>query len=76
VSILISGSVMAVVGVLMNIISSNRLLGQLGLLIGRGAIFSLLIVFFVLPGLLYLSDSLTISRKPGKLLRSIGGKKS
>lgn len=76
VSILISGSVMAVVGVLMNIISSNRLLGQLGLLIGRGAIFSLLIVFFVLPGLLYLSDSLTVSRKPGKLLRSIGGKKS
>ena len=76
VSILISGSVMAVVGMLMNVISSNRLLGQLGLLIGRGAIFSLLIVFFVLPGLLYLSDKFTVSRKPGKLLRSIGGKKS
>lgn len=76
VSILISGSVMAVVGMMMNVISSNRLLGQLGLLIGRGAIFSLLIVFFVLPGLLYLSDKFTVSRKPGKLLRSIGGKKS
>ena len=73
VSILISGSVMTVVGMLMSYLSSNRLLGQLGLLIGRGAIFSLIIVFFVLPGLLYLTDKLTVGRKLVKNSISTGG---
>ena len=73
VSILISGSVMTVVGMLMSYLSSNRLLGQLGLLIGRGAIFSLIIVFFVLPGLLYLTDKLTVGRKLAKNSISTGG---
>ena len=73
VSILISGSVMAVVGMLMSYLSSNRLLGQLGLLIGRGAIFSLIIVFFVLPGLLYLTDKLTTGRKLAKKTIPTGG---
>lgn len=63
VSILTSGSVMVVVGLLMNYISSNRLLGQLGLLIGRGAAFSLIIVFFVLPGLLWLTDSIAVGKR-------------
>ncbi len=73
VSILISGSVMTVVGMLMSYLSSNRLLGQLGLLIGRGAIFSLIIVFFVLPGLLYLTDKLTVGRKLAKKTIPTGG---
>ena len=59
VSILTSGSTLTVVGLLMGYISSNQLLGQLGLFIGRGAIFSLVIVLFVLPGILYLLDRFT-----------------
>lgn len=73
ISVLISGSVMAVVGMLMSYLSSNRLLGQLGLLIGRGAIFSLIIVFFVLPGLLFLTDKLTVARKLLKNTQPTGG---
>ncbi|MBE6955395.1 MAG: hypothetical protein E7449_05725 [Ruminococcaceae bacterium] len=59
VSILTSGGVMTAVGLLMGVISSNRLLAQLGVFIGRGALLSLAIVFFVLPGLLYLFDKWT-----------------
>ena len=40
----------------MGFISSNQLLAQLGIFIGRGAVFSLIIVLFVLPGLLYIFD--------------------
>ena len=60
VSILTSGSVLTVAGLMLGYISSNQLLAQLGIFIGRGAIFSLLIVLFVLPGLLYLFDHLVM----------------
>lgn len=63
VSILTSGGTLTVVGLLLGAISSNQLLAQLGIFIGRGAIFSLTIVLFVLPGLLYLFDPLVIRRK-------------
>ena len=63
VSILTSGSVLAVVGLLMGFISSNRLLAEMGLLLGRGAIFSLCIVLFVLPGLLAGTDRLVMGRR-------------
>ena len=63
VSILTSGSVLAVVGLLMGKVSTNKLLAQLGVFIGRGAIFSLIIVLFVLPGLLMLFDKVVITRK-------------
>ncbi len=58
VSILTSGSVMITVGFLMGYVSSSGLLSQLGYFLGRGTIFSLIIVFCVLPGLLYLTDGL------------------
>ena len=64
VSILTSGSVLTAVGLLMGYISTNGLLAQLGIFIGRGAIFSLLIVLFVLPGLLFIFDGLFIKHKP------------
>ena len=57
VSILTSGSVMTVVGLLMGYVSTQKLLAQLGIFIGRGAIFSLIMVLFVLPGMLYLLDA-------------------
>ena len=64
VSILTSGSTLTVVGLLMGYISSNQLLGQLGLFIGRGAIFLLIIVLFVLPGILSLFDHSIIKSNP------------
>ena len=63
VSILTSGSVLTVVGFLLGYISSNQLLAQLGIFLGRGAIFSLVIVLFVLPGFLYLFDRTFIKTK-------------
>lgn len=62
VSIMTSGSTMTVVGFLMGWFSSNSLLAQLGIFIGRGAIFSLVIVLFVLPGLLYVCDRMIIRK--------------
>ncbi|MBQ6393799.1 MMPL family transporter [Candidatus Saccharibacteria bacterium] len=59
-SILVSGSVLTIVGFLMGIVSSNQLLSQLGTLIGRGGLLSLLVVIFILPGLLYLFDKIII----------------
>ena len=67
VSILTSGSVLTVVGLLMGYISTNQLLAQLGLFIGRGTIFSLAIVLFVLPGLLYLFDRLIVQPPKHKI---------
>ena len=63
VSIITSGMVLTVVGLLLGYISTNQLLAQLGIFIGRGAIFSLLIVLFVLPGLLFLCDKLVTKEK-------------
>lgn len=57
VSVLTSGSAIVVVGSLLGYITTHGILMQLGSLLGRGAVFSMLIVFFVLPGLLYVFDT-------------------
>lgn len=57
VSVLTSGSAIVVVGSLLGDITTHGILMQLGSLLGRGAVFSMLIVFFVLPGLLYVFDT-------------------
>jgi len=62
-----SGSVLTVVGFLLGWMSSNQLLAQLGVFIGRGALFSLAIVLLVLPGLLYLFDRFVMLKKKSKL---------
>ena len=62
-SILTSGSALAVVGYLLGYISTNGLLAQLGVFIGRGALISLAIVVFVLPDMLYLFDRFVTSPK-------------
>ena len=59
-SILTSGSALTVVGFLLGYMTTHGLLSQLGFLLGKGTICSLIIVFFVLPGLLYLLDPLFI----------------
>ncbi|MGN0526398.1 MAG: RND family transporter [Acutalibacteraceae bacterium] len=56
-SVLTSGTVLSVVGFLLYKISSHGILSQLGLFIGRGTILSMISVFFVLPGLLYMFDA-------------------
>lgn len=66
VSIITSGLVLTFVGFLLGYISTNQLLAQLGIFIGRGAIFSLLIVLFVLPGLLFLCDKLVTKERQKK----------
>ena len=63
VSIMTSGSAMMVVGFLLVFLSSNQLLSQLGIFIGRGAMLSLAIVLFALPGLLYLLDRFVMLKK-------------
>ncbi len=63
VSVMTSGVVLSVVGFLLSYFSSNRLLGQLGSFLGVGALCSLAIVLFVLPGLLYIFDRLFLHRK-------------
>lgn len=63
VSVLTSGIVLSVVGFLLGGFSSNKLLGQLGNFLGVGALCSLAIVLFVLPGLLYLFDRIFVHRK-------------
>ena len=55
-SILTSGSVLTVVGFLLGIVSTHGLLSQLGYFLGKGTLCSLVIVFFALPGMLYLFD--------------------
>lgn len=66
VSILTSGSVMTVVGFLLGIVSTHGLLSQLGYFLGKGTLCSLVIVFFALPGMLYLFDKtfIKLKRKP------------
>lgn len=63
VSIMTSGSVLTIVGFLLGWVSSNRLLAQLGVFVGRGALFSLAIVLLVLPGLLCIFDGMIIQNK-------------
>lgn len=56
VSILTSGSILFVAGIVLSQISSNSLLSEIGTLVGRGALLSLFTVLFVLPALLTLFD--------------------
>ncbi len=53
-----SGSVLTVVGFLLGLLSSHGLIAQLGMFLGVGALSSMAIVLFVLPGLLYIFDGL------------------
>ena len=61
-TILTSGIVLTVVGFLLGIISTHGLLSQLGYLLGRGTICSLIAVLFVLPGFLYILDRTFIKK--------------
>lgn len=62
-SILTSATALTIVGFLLGKISTHGLLSQLGYLLGRGTLCSLVCVLFVLPGLLYLTDRTFIKKK-------------
>ena len=66
VSVLTSASVLTVVGFLLGIFSTHGLLSQLGYFLGKGTLCSLAIVLFVLPGLLYLFDTLIVKHTKSK----------
>lgn len=66
ISICTSASVMAAVGFLLGLISTHGILSQLGIFVGRGALISLGIVIFVLPGYLYIFDGLVCRNKTKK----------
>jgi predicted RND superfamily exporter protein len=55
-SIMTSGGILALAGAILYMISSNPIIGELGVLIGRGALFSMSMVFIFLPSALILLD--------------------
>lgn len=57
-SILTSASILTVCGCLMGALCTNRVISQLGFLVGRGAVLSAALVLLVLPRLLTLFDRL------------------
>jgi predicted RND superfamily exporter protein len=58
VSILTSGSALVVAGFAMGFLTTHGAISGLGFLLGRGTLCSLVIVFFALPGLLYMFDGI------------------
>ena len=71
VSILTSASILATAGIILGEISTNSIIAQLVILVGRGAILSLILVLFVLPALLMLLDKLiakTTKKNKGEIL--------
>ena len=57
-TILVSGMILAIVGFLLEFNTTNLIIAQIGYLLGRGTIISMILVLFVLPGLLRLFDKL------------------
>lgn len=57
-SIFVSGSILASAGFCLGIISSDQIISELGILLGRGAVLSVIMVILFLPTLLLLFDKL------------------
>ena len=64
-SILTSAGIMAVCGLFLGSMSSNQLIGQLGILIGRGALISVALVLTVLPCMLTIFDHWAVKSLKG-----------
>lgn len=63
VSVFTSGLTLTVVGFLLGMIATHGLLSQLGYFLGRGTIFSMIAVLFVLPCFLYVADGIFVRKK-------------
>ena len=57
-SIFVSGSILAAAGFCLGIVSSDQIISELGILLGRGAVLSVLMVVLFLPAVLLLFDKL------------------
>lgn len=57
-SILTSGSILTLGGMLLAIVSTHGVICELGGLVGKGAVLSVILVLFVLPAFLYYFDSI------------------
>lgn len=62
-SILTSGSIITLAGYIVHLISTTAAIGDLGHLIGRGGLFSMILVLTVLPALLVLFDRLVMGKR-------------
>ena len=71
-SIFTSGTIITLAGYIVHFISTTAAIGDLGHLIGRGGLLSVMLVLTLLPALLVLCDPLIIERdwkKPGRKIR-------
>ncbi len=57
-TVITSGTIMSVTGLLIGYMSSEATISSLGINLGRGTIISMILVLFVLPGFLLVSDKL------------------
>ena len=63
VSVMTSASILAFSGMALGLVSTNLVLSQLGVLVGRGAVISLMIVLFILPPMLAVCDRFVVRKK-------------
>lgn len=71
-SIFTSGTIITLAGYIVHFISTTAAIGDLGHLIGRGGLLSVILVLTLLPALLVLCDPLIIEKdwkKPGRKIR-------
>ena len=79
-TVITSGAIMAVTGILIGNMSSEQTIASLGGNLGRGTIISIILVLFVLPQLLLISDKLvdktsfTLFKKKEKKETSLDGR--
>lgn len=62
-TIITSGSILAIAGIVLYNVSSNVIISTLGLCIGRGTLISMILVLLVLPQLLYIETKLIKNQK-------------
>ncbi|MGI6556235.1 MAG: MMPL family transporter [Pseudoramibacter sp.] len=62
-SVLTSGTVLALVGLILGAVSSHGVLKEIGHFLGIGTVLSLIMVLTVLPGLLYLADRFVVGKQ-------------
>ena len=62
VSVMTSASILAFSGMALGLVSTNLVLSQLGVLVGRGAVISLAIVLFILPPMLAVCDRFVVRK--------------
>ena len=74
-SILTSGSIITMAGYIVHLISTTAAIGDLGHLIGRGGLFSMILVLTALPALLVLGDRFLLAHRK-KALAAAGKAKA